>query len=41
MSLKKSLALLGTLILLAVILVACGGKPEPSCETHHRSALPG
>jgi hypothetical protein len=30
MSLKKSLALLGTLILLAVILVACGGKPEPT-----------
>jgi len=30
MSLKKSLALLGTLILLAVILVACGGKPQPT-----------
>jgi len=30
MTLKKSLALLGTLILLAVILVACGGKPEPT-----------
>jgi len=30
MTLKKSLALLGTLILLMVILVACGGKPEPT-----------
>jgi len=30
MSIKKGLALLGTLILLAVILVACGGKPEPT-----------
>lgn len=30
MSLKKSLAILGTLILLAVILVACGGRPEPT-----------
>jgi hypothetical protein len=30
MSLKKSLTLLGTLILLAVVLVACGGKPEPT-----------
>src|SRR6185369_8736258 len=30
MSLKKSLAILGTIILLAVILVACGGKPEPT-----------
>jgi hypothetical protein len=30
MSLKKSLLLLGTLLLLAVILVACGGKPEPT-----------
>jgi hypothetical protein len=27
---KKSLLLLGTLLLLAVILVACGGKPEPT-----------
>jgi hypothetical protein len=30
MSMKKSLVLLGTLLLLAVILVACGGKPEPT-----------
>ena len=30
MSMKKSLLLLGTLLLLAVILVACGGKPEPT-----------
>jgi hypothetical protein len=27
---KKSLILLGTLLLLAVIIVACGGKPEPT-----------
>jgi hypothetical protein len=27
---KKSLFLLGTLLLLAVIIVACGGKPEPT-----------
>ncbi|MBN2115346.1 MAG: hypothetical protein JW730_02175 [Anaerolineales bacterium] len=30
MSMKKSLVLLGTLLLLGVILVACGGKPEPT-----------
>src|SRR5215212_7847831 len=30
MSMKKSLLLLGTLLLLTVILVACGGKPEPT-----------
>ena len=30
MSMKKSLVLLGTLLLLAVIVVACGGKPEPT-----------
>ncbi|HEX2997691.1 MAG TPA: hypothetical protein VHP14_22905, partial [Anaerolineales bacterium] len=30
MSLKKSLLLLGTTLLLTVILVACGGKPEPT-----------
>jgi len=30
MSLKKSLMLLGTVLLLAVILAACGGKPEPT-----------
>jgi hypothetical protein len=30
MSMKKSLALLGTIILLAVVLAACGGKPEPT-----------
>src|SRR5690349_3632581 len=30
MSMKKSLVLLGTLVLLAVILVACGGKPTPT-----------
>ncbi|HLO30375.1 MAG TPA: cytochrome c3 family protein [Anaerolineales bacterium] len=30
MSMKKSLVLLGTTILLAVILVACGGKPTPT-----------
>lgn len=30
MSMKKSLLLLGTALLLAVILVACGGKPEPT-----------
>src|SRR5687768_7675089 len=30
MSIKKSLLLLGTVILLGVILVACGGKPEPT-----------
>lgn len=30
MSMKKSLLLLGTLLLLAVILVACGGRPEPT-----------
>src|SRR6185503_3562178 len=30
MSLKKSLLLLGTVLLLTVILVACGGKPEPT-----------
>jgi len=30
MSIKKSLLLLGTVLLLAVILVACGGKPEPT-----------
>jgi hypothetical protein len=30
MSIKKSLVLLGTIILLAIILVACGGKPEPT-----------
>jgi hypothetical protein len=30
MSIKKSLVLLGTVILLAVILAACGGKPEPT-----------
>jgi len=30
MSTKKSLVLLGTALLLAVILVACGGKPEPT-----------
>ncbi len=30
MSMKKSLVLLGTILLLAVILVACGGKPEPT-----------
>ncbi|RPI91019.1 MAG: hypothetical protein EHM40_16910, partial [Chloroflexi bacterium] len=27
---KKSLVLLGTFLLLGVILVACGGKPEPT-----------
>ena len=30
MSMKKSLMLLGTALLLAVILAACGGKPEPT-----------
>src|ERR1041385_2776952 len=30
MTLKKSLVLLGTALLFAVILVACGGKPEPT-----------
>ena len=30
MSMKKILLLLGTALLLAVILVACGGKPEPT-----------
>jgi hypothetical protein len=30
MSMKKTLMLLGTLLLLAVILAACGGKPEPT-----------
>ena len=30
MSMKKSLLLLGTALLLAVILVACGGRPEPT-----------
>ena len=30
MSMKKSLVLLGTILLLAVILVACGGKPDPT-----------
>ena len=30
MSMKKSLVLLGTLLLLVVILAACGGKPEPT-----------
>lgn len=30
MSVKKSLLLLGTALLLAVILAACGGKPEPT-----------
>lgn len=30
MSIKKSLMLLGTVILLGVILVACGGRPEPT-----------
>ena len=30
MSMKKSLLLLGTVLLLTVILVACGGKPEPT-----------
>jgi len=30
MSIKKSLVLLGTLLLLTVILAACGGKPEPT-----------
>jgi hypothetical protein len=30
MSIKKSLVLLGTIILLAVVLAACGGKPEPT-----------
>ncbi len=30
MSMKKSLLLLGTALLLTVILVACGGKPEPT-----------
>ena len=30
MSMKKSLVLLGTALLLAVILAACGGKPEPT-----------
>jgi hypothetical protein len=30
MTMKKSLVLLGTLLLLGVILVACGGKPEPT-----------
>lgn len=30
MSMKKGLVLLGTALLLTVILVACGGKPEPT-----------
>ena len=30
MSMKKSLLLLGTLLLLAVVLAACGGKPIPT-----------
>ncbi|HEX6268958.1 MAG TPA: hypothetical protein VFZ43_01870 [Anaerolineales bacterium] len=30
MSIKKSLVVLGTVILLAVVLAACGGKPEPT-----------
>jgi hypothetical protein len=30
MSMKKTVLLLGTMLLLAVILVACGGKPEPT-----------
>jgi hypothetical protein len=30
MSIKKSLLLIGTALLLTVILVACGGKPEPT-----------
>src|SRR5215207_4331568 len=30
MSMKKILMLLGTLLLLAVVLTACGGKPEPT-----------
>src|SRR5215212_8022513 len=30
MSMKKSLLLLGTVLLLAVILASCGGKPEPT-----------
>ena len=30
MSMKKILMLLGTILLLAVILAACGGKPEPT-----------
>ena len=30
MSIKKSLVLLGTIILLGILLAACGGKPEPT-----------
>jgi hypothetical protein len=30
MPMKKSLLLLGTVLLLAVILAACGGKPDPT-----------
>src|SRR5262245_27789646 len=30
MSMKKTLILLGTMLLLAVVLAACGGKPEPT-----------
>jgi len=33
MSMKKSLVLLGTVLLLAVILAACGGAPEPPTAT--------
>ncbi len=33
MSMKKSLVLLGIVLLLAVILVACGGAPEPPTAT--------
>src|SRR5512138_3665368 len=40
MSLKKSLVLLGTLLLLTVILVACGGKPEPTSAPTQPPATP-
>jgi hypothetical protein len=38
MSMKKSLLLLGTILLLTVILVACGGKPEPTAAPTETAA---
>ena len=38
MSMKKSLLLLGTVLLLTVILVACGGKPEPTATPTETAA---